>query len=143
MVEDIKGAMRSSIQRLDWMSGPTKTRAIGKLDAMVLKIGFPDRWKTYEGLVIARDDYSGNWLRANAWEFQQRLADLGQPVDRARWFTSPHLVNAFAGGLNEIVFPAAILQPPFSSAQARAVNFGGRSGDRTRDHASFDDRGRQ
>ena len=145
MVEDIKVAMRSSIQRLDWMSAPTKTRAIGKLDAMVLKIGFPDRWKTYQGLVIARDDYSGNWLRANVREFQQRLADLGQPVDRTRWFTSPHLVNAFAGGLNEIVFPAAILQPPFFSAQADdAVNFGGIGaviGHEITHH--FDDRGRQ
>ena len=145
MVEDIKSAMRSSIQRLDWMSAPTKTRAIGKLDAMVLKIGFPDRWKTYEGLVINRDDYSGNWLRANVWEFQQRLGDLGQPVDRMRWFTSPHLVNAFAGGLNEIVFPAAILQPPFFSAKADdAVNYGGIGaviGHEITHH--FDDRGRQ
>ena len=145
MTKDIKAALRARIERLDWMSGPTKVRAIGKLDAMVLKIGFPDRWKTYDGLRIARDDYAGNWLRANAWEFQQRLADLGKPVDRARWFTSPHLVNAFAGGLNEIVFPAAILQPPFFDAQADdAVNFGGIGaiiGHEITHH--FDDRGRQ
>jgi putative endopeptidase len=145
MVEDIKAAMRARIEKLDWMSAPTKVRAIGKLDAMALKIGFPDRWKTYDGLVISRDDYAGNWLRANAWEFQQRLADLSKPVDRARWFTSPHLVNAFAGGLNEIVFPAAILQPPFFNAQADdAVNFGGIGaviGHEITHH--FDDRGRQ
>jgi len=145
MTEDIKAALRARIEKLDWMSAPTKVRAIGKLDAMVLKIGFPDRWKTYEGLTVARDDYAGNWLRANAWEFQQRLADLGKPVDRARWFTSPHLVNAFAGGLNEIVFPAAILQPPFFDAQADdAVNFGGIGaviGHEITHH--FDDRGRQ
>ncbi|MEO8187164.1 MAG: M13 family metallopeptidase, partial [Burkholderiaceae bacterium] len=126
MTEDIKAALRARIERLDWMSAPTKVRAIGKLDAMVLKIGFPERWKSYEGLTIARDDYLGNWLRANAWEFQQRLSDLNRSVDRARWFVSPHLVNAFAGGLNEIVFPAAILQPPFFTAQADdAVNYGG------------------
>ena len=145
MTEDIKAALRARIEKLDWMSAPTKVRAIGKLDATVLKIGFPDRWKTYEGLTIVRDDYAGNWLRAKAWEFEQRLADLNKPVDRARWFTSPHLVNAFAGGLNEIVFPAAILQPPFFNAQADdAVNFGGIGaviGHEITHH--FDDRGRQ
>ncbi len=145
MVEDIKAAMRARIQKLDWMSAPTKTRAIGKLDRMVLKIGYPDRWKTYDGLHVTRDDYAGNWLRANAWEFEQRLADLGKPVDRARWFTSAQLVNAFAGSLNEIVFPAAILQPPFFNAHADdAVNFGGIGaviGHEITHH--FDDRGRQ
>ena len=145
MTEDIKAALRARIEKLDWMSAPTKVRAIGKLDAMVLKIGFPDRWKTYEGLTVARDDYSGNWLRASAWEFQQRLSDLHKPVDRARWFISPHLVNAFAGGLNEIVFPAAILQPPFFNASADdAVNYGAIGaviGHEITHH--FDDRGRQ
>ena len=144
MVEDIKAAMRARIEKLDWMSAPTKLRAIGKLDAMALKIGFPDRWKTYDGLTIARDDYAGNWLRANAWEFQQRLAELNRPVDRTRWLMSPHVVNAYAGSLNEIVFPAAILQPPFFNAQADdAVNFGGIGaviGHEITHH--FDDRGR-
>ena len=95
------------------MSASTKQSALKKLDAMALKIGYPDKWKTYDGLVIERDDFAGNWLRARAWAFDDRIADLGKPVDRTRWFASPHLVNAFAGGLNEIVFPAAILQPPF------------------------------
>jgi predicted metalloendopeptidase len=145
MVDDIKAAMRARIAALDWMSEPTKERAIRKLDAMALKIGYPDRWKTYDGLLIARDDYAGNWLRANAFDFGMRLADLGRPVDRTRWFASPHLVNAFAGGLNEIVFPAAILQPPFFNAQADdAINYGGIGaviGHEITHH--FDDRGRQ
>ncbi|MGH6611017.1 MAG: M13-type metalloendopeptidase, partial [Burkholderiaceae bacterium] len=145
MVEDIKAAMRARISKLDWMTEPTKLRAIAKLDAMALKIGYTEKWKNYEGLSIRPDDYAGNWLRANAWEFQQRLADLGKPVDRARWFTSPHLVNAFAGGLNEIVFPAAILQPPFFNAKADdAVNFGAIGsviGHEITHH--YDDRGRQ
>jgi len=145
MVEDIKAAMRARIAALDWMSAPTKDSALRKLDAMALKIGYPDRWKSYDGLVIVRNDFAGNWVRANAFDFGMRLADLGRPVDRARWFASPHLVNAFAGGLNEIVFPAAILQPPFFNPQADdAVNYGGIGsviGHEITHH--FDDRGRQ
>ena len=113
MISDIKAALRTRIERLDWMSAATKQSALKKLDAMALKIGYPDKWKTYDGLVIERDDFAGNFLRARAWAFDDRVAELGKPVDRTRWFASPHLVNAFAGGLNDIVFPAAILQPPF------------------------------
>lgn len=145
MVTDIKAAMRVRIERLDWMSATTRQSALKKLDAMALKIGYPDRWKTYDGLTIARDDFSGNWLRARAWAFEDRRADLGRPVDRTRWNASPHLVNAFAGALNEIVFPAAILQPPFFYPTAdAAVNFGGIGaviGHEITHH--FDDRGRQ
>jgi predicted metalloendopeptidase len=145
MIDDIKAAMRARIERLDWMAAPTKAAAIRKLDAMAVKIGYPDRWKTYAGLVITADDYSGNFLRARAWNFGERLADLGKPVDRTRWSTTPHLVNAFAGGLNEIVFPAAILQPPFFYPDADpAVNYGAIGtviGHEITHH--FDDRGRQ
>lgn len=145
MVADIKAAMRVRIEGLGWMSASTKASALKKLDAMALKIGYPDRWKTYDGLEIARDDFSGNWLRARAWAFEDRRADLGKPVDRSRWNNSPHLVNAFAGGLNEIIFPAAILQPPFFHPGADvAVNFGGIGtviGHEITHH--FDDRGRQ
>lgn len=145
MVGDIKTALRARIGRLEWMSATTKAAALKKLDAMALKIGYPDRWKTYDGLVVAADDYSGNFLRARAWNSGERLADLGKPVDRTRWFASPHLVNAFAGGLNEIIFPAAILQPPFFYANADpAVNYGGIGtviGHEITHH--FDDRGRQ
>ena len=145
MVTDIKAALRARIQKLDWMSAPTKQNALKKLDAMALKIGYPDKWKTYDGLVIERDDFAGNWLRARAWAFNERVADLGKPVDRTRWNASPHLVNAFAGGLNEIIFPAAILRPPFFHATGDpAINFGGIGaviGHEIPHH--FDDRGRQ
>jgi putative endopeptidase len=145
MIADIKEAMRGRIQRLDWMSDSTKQRALTKLDAMALKIGYPDNWKTYDGLVIRPDDFAGNWLRARSWAFDDRLSDLGKPVDRRRWFTTPHLVNAFAGSLNEIVFPAAILQPPFFYPEGDpAVSYGGIGaviGHEITHH--FDDRGRQ
>jgi predicted metalloendopeptidase len=145
MVEDIKQAMRHRIAALDWMTAPTKTRAVAKLDAMTLQIGYPDRWKAYEGLVIDAADYSGNALRAARWESARRLARLHQPVDRSEWFASPHIVNAFAGGFNNIVFPAGILQPPFfDDAADDATNFGGIGmviGHEITHH--FDDRGRQ
>jgi predicted metalloendopeptidase len=112
---------------------------------MEVKVGYPDRWRSYEGLRIERDDYAGNWLRAGAWDFDSDLADLAQPVDRTRWRLSPHVVNATAGGLNEITFPAAILQPPFFDPRADdAVNFGGIGvviGHEITHH--FDDHGRQ
>jgi predicted metalloendopeptidase len=145
MIGDIKAAMRTRIEKLDWMTPPTKARALQKLDAMAVKIGYPDKWKTYDGLTLARDDYAGNALRAEIWDFERRLADLDKPVDRTRWFTSPHIVNAFAGGLNEIVFPAGILQPPFFDPNADdAVNYGGIGtviGHEITHH--FDDRGRK
>ncbi|MBT9500186.1 MAG: M13 family metallopeptidase [Burkholderiaceae bacterium] len=145
LLADIKAAMRQRIETLDWMSAPTKARALAKLDAMTPKIGAPARWPQYEGLVIHADDFAGNVLRANAWQVARRMADLDRPVDRTRWNTSPHIVNAFAGGLNEITFPAGILQPPFFDASADdAVNYGGIGmviGHEITHH--FDDRGRQ
>lgn len=145
LVADIKAAMRERIEGLPWMSAPTKQRALAKLDAMALKIGAPERWPDYAGLNLRADDYAGNALAAAAWQSAQRLAELDRPVDRSRWFTSPHIVNAFAGGLNEIVFPAGILQPPFFDARVDdAVNYGGIGmviGHEITHH--FDDRGRQ
>ena len=145
MVEDIKAAMRNRIGRLDWMTESTRARAIAKLDAMALQIGYPERWKTYDGLVIDPQDYAGNWLRAQRHETARRLARLAQPVDRSEWFSAPHTVNAFAGGFNNIVFPAGILQPPFFDPAADdATNFGGIGaviGHEITHH--FDDRGRR
>jgi predicted metalloendopeptidase len=145
MVEDIKAAMRARIGQLEWMSEPTKLRAIAKLDAMALQIGYPERWKAYEGLSIDPRDYAGNALRAARWETARRFARLSQPVDRSEWFSSPHTVNAFAGGFNNIVFPAGILQPPFFDPIADdATNFGAIGaviGHEITHH--FDDRGRR
>ncbi len=145
MFDDIRAAMHQRITALDWMSAPTKARALAKLDAMAAKIGAPTRWRSYEGLALKADDYTGNLLRVNAWYTALRLADLGRAVDRERWFTSPHIVNAYAGSGNQIVFPAAILQPPFFDANADdASNYGGIGaviGHEITHH--FDDRGRQ
>src|SRR4029453_6863255 len=105
MIADIRRAMRVRIERLDWMSAPTKQLALKKLDAMALKIAYPDQWKEYRGLVIESDDFAGNWLRARAWFFDLRLGDLAKPVDRARWFTTPSLVNALPGPLTRSFFP--------------------------------------
>ena len=145
LVADVRAAMRARIERLAWMSAPTKARAVAKLDALVPKIGRPAEWRRYEGLVLAADDFAGNALRLAEWQTAQRLADLGRPVDRTRWNTSPHIVNAFAGGLNDIIFPAGILQPPFFDEQADdATNYGAIGaviGHEITHH--FDDRGRQ
>ena len=145
MLADIKTAMHHRIGTLSWMSEPTKVLARAKLDSMEAKIGVPERWKTYEGLQLDPTDHAGNLLRVNAWHTTQRLADLDRPVDRSRWTTSPHIVNAFAASGNQIVFPAGILQPPFFDAQADdASNYGAIGmviGHEITHH--FDDRGRQ
>jgi predicted metalloendopeptidase len=137
--------MRQRISNSPWMSAATQARARAKLDAMVAKIGRPAQWRDYAGLRLLADDHAGNLLRTSEWDTQQRLADLARPVDRQRWNTSPHIVNAFAAGGNQIVFPAGILQPPFFDAQADdASNYGAIGsviGHEITHH--FDDRGRQ
>lgn len=145
LIEDIRSAMRVRIDALDWMSPATKARAQAKLAAMAPQVGVPDRWPDYTGLAMQADDPAGNALRAAAWGWAQRRAELDQPTDRQRWQTSPHIVNAFAGSLNRIVFPAGILQPPFFDADGDdAANYGGIGmviGHEIIHH--FDDRGRQ
>ena len=145
MLADIKAAMRQRVSASPWMSDPTKLLALAKLDTMAPKIGAPERWKTYEDLGLQPDEYAANLLRVAGWNTWQRLQDLDKPVDRARWNTSPHIVNAFAGSGNQIVFPAGILQPPFFDANADdASNYGAIGmviGHEITHH--FDDRGRQ
>ncbi|SEL90923.1 putative endopeptidase [Roseateles sp. YR242] len=145
LIEDVKAAMRQKIQNVAWMSAETKTKALEKLTAMQPKIGAPATWPQYEGLALEAKDFAGNQLRAAAWAHQEQLKDLDRPSDRTRWTMSPYIVNAQAGGLNEITFPAGILQPPFFDAKADdAVNYGGIGmviGHEITHH--FDDRGRQ
>jgi putative endopeptidase len=126
MVEAILEEMRASLKTRAWMSDETRARGEAKLDAMRVKIGYPDEWRDWSGLEIARDGYAANRLNAARFEIARRLAKLGQPVDRGEWELPAHIVNAYYHPiLNEIVFPAGILQPPLFDARADdAVNFG-------------------
>lgn len=125
LVEDVRAAMKARIEKLDWMTPATKTKALEKLAQMQPMIGAPDKWPQYEGLQLSSNDYAGNWLRVALWHSDRQMKDLDAPVERNRWRTSPHIVNAFAGGLNQITFPAGILQPPFFDAKADdATNYG-------------------
>lgn len=123
-------AYRESITNLDWMTEETKKKALTKLDKFNPKIGYPSKWKDYSTLVIDRNDLVGNVRRASAWATEKEAAKIGAPLDRDEWFITPQTVNAYYNpGFNEIVFPAAILQPPFFSLDADdAVNFGGIGG---------------
>jgi putative endopeptidase len=126
LLDDIRASMKERIERLDWMTPGTKAKALDKLAQMQPMIGAPDKWPQYEGLQLSSTDYAGNWLKVALWHSGQQMKDLDAPVERGRWRTSPHIVNAFAGGLNQITFPAGILQPPFFDAKADdAVNYGG------------------
>ncbi len=126
LVDYLIEAYRQSITELDWMTEATKLRALEKLDKFTPKIGYPNKWRDYSSLVIKRDDLVGNVRRASAFEHHREAAKIGSPIDRDEWFMTPQTVNAYYNpGFNEIVFPAAILQPPFFSPETdAAVNFG-------------------
>jgi putative endopeptidase len=127
MVENLREAFRERIKTRDWMSDSTKALALAKLDSFKVKIGYPDKWKDYSTLAIDRGSLIANLMRASAFEFQRQLNDIGKPVDRTKWGMTPPTVNAYYNPLmNEIVFPAGILQPPFFDPEADdAVNYGG------------------
>jgi putative endopeptidase len=127
LVHNLREAYRASITDLDWMTPATRQRALTKLDKFTAKVGYPVKWHDYSQLVIDRDDLYGNYRRGYAVNYDRELAKLGSPVDRDEWFMTPQTVNAyFNPGMNEIVFPAAILQPPFFDAEADdAANYGG------------------
>jgi len=126
LVGDLFEAYEAHIKALDWMSPATKKKALAKLRVLNKKIGYPDRWKSYHGLLIKPDDYVGNIIRANEYEHRRELRKLGKPIQRWEWHMYPQTVNAyFAPNLNDIVFPAAILQPPFFNPLAdAALNYG-------------------
>jgi putative endopeptidase len=146
LVSGIREAMKVRIEKLDWMSQPTKTKALEKLSKLTVKIGYPDKWRDYSALEIKDGDLYGNVERAAAFEWNYQLARLDKPVDRAEWGMTPPTVNAYYQPTrNEIVFPAAILQPPFFDPQGDpAVNYGGIGGviGHELTHA-FDDQGRK
>jgi predicted metalloendopeptidase len=127
LIANLRGAFAASIDELEWMGPETRRAAHAKLDSFAVKIGYPEKWKDYPGLVIRRDDLVGNVLRAREVNHRREVRKLGQPIDRTEWFMTPQTVNAYYNPLaNEIVFPAAILQPPFFDMNADdAVNYGG------------------
>ena len=131
IIKNVMQAYRNRINALPWMTAETKKKAIEKLDKMTIKIGYPDKWEDYSKLVIKSTENGGsffqNSLNTTKWNFNKNIKKLGKPVDRTKWGMSPQTVNAYFNPVNnEIVFPAAILQPPFYDYKAdAAVNYGG------------------
>jgi putative endopeptidase len=127
LIGNLTAVYAESLATLDWMGDDTRREALAKLRAIQPKIGYPEKWRSYEGLTVRRDDLAGNVMRGRQFNHAFWIAKLGQPVDRAEWDTPPQIVNAFYNATrNEIVFPAGILQPPFFDAGADdAANYGG------------------
>ena len=146
MTQRIEKAMESEIEQLDWMSEATKKRALEKLHSMVNKIGYPDKWRDYSSVQIAREDFYGNATRATIFESRRQLGKIGKPLDRGEWGMTPPTVNAYYNPqMNDINFPAGVLQPPlFDPKMDDAPNYGNTGG--TIGHElthGFDDEGRQ
>ena len=146
MTEQIEQAMQSEIENLDWMSPATKQAAVAKLHQVDNKIGYPNKWRDYSSLTIARDDYFGNVVRARVFEEKRDWAKVGKPLDKSEWFMSPPTVNAYYDPqMNNINFPAGVLQPPlYDPKEDDAPNYGDTGG--TIGHElthGFDDEGRQ
>ncbi len=127
MIEDLRSTVAIRIQNLDWMTDETKAQALAKLAAFNSKIGYPDEWRDYSKLDIERQSYVANVRAADAFEMRRNLDKIGQPIDRNEWGMSPQTVNAYYSPvMNEIVFPAAIMQPPMFDGEADdAINYGG------------------
>ncbi len=127
MVHNLIAALRDDLQTLSWMSPETRAEATAKLEAFAVKIGYTDKWRDYSELKIDRVSFLANQRRAAVFDFQRRLSKIGKPVDRTEWGMTPPTVNAYNNSsMNEIVFPAGILQPPFYDPKADdAVNYGG------------------
>jgi endothelin-converting enzyme/putative endopeptidase len=145
MTRQIEDAMGADIKALDWMSDSTKQKALEKLHAVVNKIGYPDKWRDYSSVAIRRDDFFGNAERADRFESKRELAKIGRPLDRGEWGMTPPTVNAYYNAqMNDINFPAGVLQPPLYDAKMDdAPNYGDTGG--TIGHElthGFDDEGR-
>jgi putative endopeptidase len=146
MVQGIKGAMRQDIDAAPWMSGETKKAAMVKLEAVIDRIGYPDEWRDYSAVRVARDEALGNRQRADAFARKRTLQKIGKPVDRGEWSMTPPTVNAYySPDRNNINFPAGILQPPFyTPGRDAALNYGGAGGVIGHELThGFDDQGRK
>lgn len=146
MTQRIEKAMENEIKGLDWMTPPTKQRALEKLHAIANKVGYPDRWRDYSAVQVTRDDFIGNVTRATVFESNRDLAKIGKPLDRGEWGMTPPTVNAYYNAqMNDINFPAGVLQPPlFDPKLDDAPNYGNTGS--TIGHElthGFDDEGRQ
>jgi len=126
LVENLRKAFAERIKKLDWMSPDTKEKALAKLDAITVKVGYPDKWRDYSSLEIVPGNYFQNVMNASRFSFKRNLNKIGKPVDKTEWGMTPQTVNAYYNpSNNEIVFPAGILQPPFFNKDADdAVNYG-------------------
>ena len=146
MIENLRKAYAERIMATDWMSAATKKEAITKLNAFTVKIGYPDKWKDYSKLNVSRESYLNNLFAAQEWANKDEISHFGKPIDRGEWGMTPPTVNAYYNPpMNEIVFPAGILQPPFYDPKADdAVNYGGIGAVIGHEMThGFDDQGRQ
>ena len=127
LVKNLSDALKVRIENLDWMTDETKAKAMEKWASFTPKIGYPDKWRDWSGLSTSRDSYIGNVLAATEFNYKWALSKIGKPVDKTEWGMTPQTVNAYYNPLqNEIVFPAAILQPPFFDPDASdEINYGG------------------
>jgi putative endopeptidase len=146
MTKYIEEAMAKDIEQLDWMGPETKKQALTKLHTIVNKVGYPDKWRDYSAVEVRRDDFTGNTWRANAFESRRQLAKIGKPLDRTEWQMTPPTVNAYYDPqMNDVNFPAGVLQPPLYDAKMDdAPNYGNTGA--TIGHElthGFDDEGRQ
>jgi putative endopeptidase len=126
LVGNLTAALKPRIENLTWMSDATRAKALDKWSKFTPKIGYPTKWREWDGLATSRDSYFGNVMAAQAFNYRWQMGKIGKPVDRTEWGMTPQTVNAYySGQRNEIVFPAAILQPPFFNPKADdALNYG-------------------
>src|SRR3546814_6575388 len=119
LVDNLRESLKARLEQLDWMGDETKAKAVEKWNSFMPKIGYPDKWRSWDGLATSRDGYAQNALAAAKFDRDFDIGKIGKPVDRTEWGMSPQTVNAYYNpSQNEIVFPAAILQPPFFDPKA-------------------------